>query len=149
MSLTHHWRPARHLRPIVLAIVRRGPAMLLTAVTDDAGTRIGWRPPGGGIEFAERSEEAAAREIREELDAVFEPVKRLGVLENLYEHHGTAGHEIVIVWEGRLTDPGLAVADSFVIEDGPFRDLAEWRDPASLPPGEPLLPQGLAALLGP
>ena len=85
--------------------------------------------------------------MREETGAVFRPTRRLGLIENLFEHHGERGHELIVVWEGVLDEPGLAASGSFVIEDGPYRDHGAWLDPSALPEGQPLLPDGLAGLL--
>ena len=148
-DLTFEWRPAPRLRAVALGIAWRGPRLLMSAVTRDDGRRIGWRPLGGGVEFGETSREAVAREMAEELGARFRPTRLLGVLETIYEHHGAPGHEVVFAWEGVMDDPGLAEAEAFTMVDGPFADHVEWRDPAALGADEPLLPDGLAALLRP
>ena len=123
--LTPVWRPAPRLRAVSVGVARRGSAILVSAVTRDDGSRKGWRPLGGGIEFGETSRQAVIREMAEELGAVFRPTRLLGVIENIFQHHDGPGHEIVFAWDGRFDDPGLAAADAFTLVDGPHADHAE------------------------
>jgi ADP-ribose pyrophosphatase YjhB (NUDIX family) len=98
------WRPDRRIRPIAIGIVRRGAKLLVAAVHDDAGAVKGWRPPGGGIEPGERAAEALRRELLEELGLAIAEPRLLAVIENIFEHHGTPGHEIVFAFEAAFAD---------------------------------------------
>ncbi len=147
-ELTTTWRPVQRLRATAIGIVRRGDRILVTAVTEDGGRITGWRPPGGGIEFGEAAEQALIRELREELAAETRVQRRLGVIENLFTHHGAQGHEIVFALEAELTSPGITVPERFVVEDGGYRDQAAWIPLADFRTGrERLWPEGLLALL--
>src|SRR5262245_26521423 len=98
------WRQPQYVRPIAVALVRRGDELLLMAVHDDDGNGKGWRPLGGSIEFGERAADALKREFVEELgQAITEPTL-LTVIENLYKHHGATGHEVVLVFEAAFVD---------------------------------------------
>lgn len=66
---------------------------------------------GGSIEPGESAEEAAHRELDEELGATVTQLTRLDVVENIYRIRGQIGHEIVFVFAGLL-------ADSSVVPDG-------------------------------
>ena len=57
-------------------------------------------PWGGTIEFGERSEQTAIRELREEREEIGAEIKSLrllGTLENIFTLDGNTGHEIVMV----------------------------------------------------
>ncbi|MDX3188851.1 hypothetical protein PV458_10640 [Streptomyces sp. MN03-5084-2B] len=51
------------IRPIVLAVLRRGDALLVFEAHDDVKGETFCRPLGGGIEFGERSIDALKREF--------------------------------------------------------------------------------------
>ena len=104
------------------------------------------RLPGGNIELGERSSEAAVREIREELGIELVQPRLLGVLENIFDYRGEAGHEIVFVYAA-VVDPGLIPdegCDWFCDNDEPM--WVEWR---SLTERHrwPLYPAGVEGLL--
>jgi ADP-ribose pyrophosphatase YjhB (NUDIX family) len=125
-DLTSVWRPVQRLRATAIGIIRRDERLLVTAVTQDDGRVTGWRPPGGGIEFGERAADAVIREIREELDAEARVLRPLGVIENLFTHQGSTGHEMVFAFEVALLTPGITRPDRFVVEDSGYRDQAAW-----------------------
>jgi ADP-ribose pyrophosphatase YjhB (NUDIX family) len=138
------WRPPSVVRPIAIGLVRRGDKLLLMVVRGDDGAIKGYRPLGGSIEFGERAADALKREFAEELGlAVTEPVL-LTVLENLYTHHGAAGHEIVFVFETALADESAYRRDGFSYEDGGVRNDVAWVALARFRAGEAeLFPTGL------
>jgi ADP-ribose pyrophosphatase YjhB (NUDIX family) len=142
------WRPSPTVRPVAVGVVRRGSELLLMAVRDDGGVIKGWRPLGGTIEFGERAAAALVREFREELgEAIIEP-RPLAVLENLYEHHGARGHEIVFVFETAFADARAYQRSQFDFVDGGVRNEVEWVDRARFVVGEQrLFPEGLLDLL--
>ncbi|MEM6386371.1 MAG: NUDIX domain-containing protein [Pseudomonadota bacterium] len=147
-NLTHVWRPRREIRALALGLPFRKGKLLVSAVTEDNGDIKGWRPLGGGVEFGEAAEVAVLRELREELKATAQILCRLGIFENIYTHQGETGHEVVFAFEVHLTDPGIAEAERFVVEDGPFRDLAAWVPVAEFLAGNKmLLPDGLLPLV--
>lgn len=143
------WRPAARIRPLAIGIARRGDQILVMRVLDDAGALKGVRPPGGTIEFQETAAVALAREFQEEFGCAIAVEGAAQVLENLYEHHGAPGHEIVFVYPIRLLDAGFYARDRFTIDEGNGMLVeAEWFDLARLRAGEvALFPDGLAALI--
>lgn len=138
----------RYARPVALAVIRREAEILVFDVPDEVKAVTGHRPPGGTIEFGERGEEAVVREIREELGAELVDVRSLGTVENIFRYQGREGHEIVLIFEGRLADATLYARDEIaaVLENGsPLRLL--WKRLADFGPRAPLYPDGLLTLL--
>jgi 8-oxo-dGTP pyrophosphatase MutT (NUDIX family) len=138
------WRPPSIVRPIAIGLIRRGDDLLLMAVRSDDGAIKGYRPLGGSIEFGERAADALKREFVEELGLSLSEPTLLTVLENLYSHHGAAGHEIVFVFEAALTDETAYRTERFSFEDGGVRNDVEWVALARFLSGEAaLFPTGL------
>jgi len=138
------WRPPSIVRPIAIGIIRRDDELLLMVVRDDDGVIKGYRPLGGSIEFGERASDALKREFMEELGLSLAEPTLLTVLENLYSHHGTTGHEIVFVFEASLTDASAYHKERFAYEDGGVRNDVEWVALARFRAGEAaLFPTGL------
>jgi ADP-ribose pyrophosphatase YjhB (NUDIX family) len=143
------WRPAPRIRPLAIGLARRGDRLLVMRVFDDSGALKGVRPPGGAIEFGETAAAALAREFREEFGCEIAIEGPPAVLENLYEHHGAPGHEIVFAFPIRVVDDALAMAERFLLGEGNGVIVdAEWFDLARIRSGEvALFPAGLAASL--
>jgi ADP-ribose pyrophosphatase YjhB (NUDIX family) len=137
---------AGKIRPIAFCVCRDGHRILVTEFRTKG--REYYRPIGGTIEFGERGEEAVRREFREEIAAELAEVRYLGTLENIYTDAGRRGHEIVMVYDGRLVNADLY--RQVVIqgdENGvPFR--AVWKEMDAFGPGKPpVYPEGLLKLL--
>lgn len=147
---THVWRPKPHVRAIAIGLVRRADAILVMAVYEDDGSLKGWRPVGGGIEFGEPAASALEREIAEELGCAATVGAQLAVIENIYSHQGTTGHEIVFVFEAALADPAAYERASFTFEDAGITNRVEWVCLDAFARGEEaLLPPGLLPWLTP
>lgn len=93
------------IRPLALCAIRRGDALLVFEGHDRVKGTTFYRLLGGGIEFGERGIDAAARELREELDAEVTDLRYLGTLENIFQYEGETGHEIALIYEGTFADP--------------------------------------------
>ena len=126
MSTT--WRPPQLVRPLAIGIIRRGEGLLVAAVQDDAGAVKGWRPLGGSIEFGERAADTLRRELIEELGLAITEPKLLTLMENLYEHQGVLGHDIVLVFETAFEDAGAYSREEFRFSDGGVECRAQWID---------------------
>lgn len=94
-------------------------------VCDDTGRTKGWRPVGGAIELGERAADAVAREIKEELDVTPASVRFKAVLENIYEHEGVKGHELVMVHDVELA-PSASARDEYRFTDGGVDVDVQW-----------------------
>jgi hypothetical protein len=73
---------------------------------------------------------------------------QLGVLENLFEHRGNPGHEIVCVFDASFADSRLYGAPTLPILEAGWHGPAQWISLSDRAPTIPLYPDGLAALLG-
>src|SRR3990170_6464584 len=102
------------IRPIALCLFRRRDDILVFEGVDTVKPEVFYRPLGGGIHFGERAEDAARREIREEVGAEITNLHLLGVVENLFTHQGAPGHEVVFLFEGDLTEPSLYEREELV-----------------------------------
>jgi ADP-ribose pyrophosphatase YjhB (NUDIX family) len=148
------WRPPQIVRAIAIAVVRRGgrgrdpdEQLLVMRVCDDAGRTKGWRPLGGAIELGEHAAATVERELREELDVAVESSRFVGVLENIYEHEGAKGHELVMVHEVTL-EASAYERGAFTFADGGVAIETKWLPLATFRSGEAeLFPKGLLALL--
>ncbi len=138
------------IRPLALAIIRKGDALLLGASYDPVRQLRFYRPPGGGIEFGETGAQAIQREMREEIAAELLNVRYLTTMENIFTYKGAPGHEIVLLYTADLRDPTLYdPAYSCAVLDAPGAgETICWRTLAQLElEGAPLYPDGLLNLL--
>lgn len=100
------WRPRQSIRVIAIGLLKDDQNRLLVApVWDDSQAIKGWRPLGGGVEFGERVEDALKREFIEETGLDIEILSKPLVLENIFEHEGAIGHEIVYVYDVNTDNP--------------------------------------------
>jgi ADP-ribose pyrophosphatase YjhB (NUDIX family) len=121
------WRPANSITVKALALIWQDDALLLSEVRDDSGRITGMRPLGGTVEFGEPWRDALQREFLEELGARITLLDSHFVMENLYEHHGVVGHEIVFLCHAHFDDPGFYEKDSFdYLESDETRAVAKW-----------------------
>lgn len=142
------WRPHQKVRPIAVGLLRRGSELLVAAVCRDDGSIKGWRPLGGEIEFGERAADTLTREFDEELGAAVVVGDLLFVLENLFEHEGAKGHEVVFVFEAEFEDRQLYGKDRHVFSDGGISAFATWIAMEDFQKGaQQLYPEGLGAHL--
>ncbi|WP_075215335.1 NUDIX hydrolase [Mongoliimonas terrestris] len=143
------WTPPQSLRVKVLGLARRGNRYLVADVLRNDGTPKGVRPLGGSVEFGETRETALLREFTEELGAITTLQGGWAVIENIFDHEGAIGHEIVFVACVDLVGlppPGPDGAIPFLEGDVPGR--ARWMSLAEVAgAGLEFYPTGLAALV--
>ncbi|HTX91499.1 MAG TPA: NUDIX domain-containing protein [Anaerolineales bacterium] len=138
--------PVETIRPIAICVCRdRG--RILVAEYCENGRRY-YRPLGGAIEFGERGAETVRREFREEIGADLVEVRYLGTLENIYSIDGKRAHQIVLVYDGRFSDPVLYEKEMIQGDESgePFKAI--WKELNEFESGKPpVYPDGLFELL--
>ena len=141
------WRGIPRIRPIVLCAFEHGGRYLVTESYDRLRDFRFRRFPGGGIEFGERAEEALIREMREELDTGLGEVRRLGILENHFEHEGFRGHEVVFVFSATATNPAVYAAEELILTEEHETVRCRWIARSDLNDGARFVPEGVLDLL--
>jgi|SRR3989338_3889909 len=109
-----------------MLIVRSGEKLLFSRGYDSEKKQAFLRPLGGHVEFGETGAKTIRREMREELGCGVKKVKFLSVIENLFVYNGKKGHEIILVYEGKLADKSLYKKDSFTFLEGNREVAAVW-----------------------
>jgi ADP-ribose pyrophosphatase YjhB (NUDIX family) len=94
------------VRTIVIGVAIRDDRILAVEGFDARKGERFYRPPGGGLDFGETSEEALRGEWREELDVELAETQYLGTLENVFTFERRPGHEVILVH--RLVPVGRA-----------------------------------------
>jgi 8-oxo-dGTP pyrophosphatase MutT (NUDIX family) len=137
------------IRAKAVCIFRHKNKILLSEGYDPVKDEHYLIPIGGGIDFGEISEEAARREVLEEIGAEIRGLQLLGVLENLFTFDGKAGHEIVFVYEADFINESLySKAEIQGIESDGAKFKVKWFDQKHLESGAlKIYPHGIAGLL--
>jgi 8-oxo-dGTP pyrophosphatase MutT (NUDIX family) len=137
------------IRPIAICVFCHNDRILVFEGHDQIKNETFYRPLGGGIEFGESGEAAVRREIMEELHSEIDDLRHLGFLENIFVHNGSMGHEIIMVYDGLLSESGLynrAVID--VVEANGEKVRAMWKGLDEFGEGKSILyPTGLLEML--
>jgi ADP-ribose pyrophosphatase YjhB (NUDIX family) len=142
----------QRLRPLALALIRRGNEILVEEGRDETKGETFFRLLGGTIDFGELGADALRRELREELGAEIEVEAYLATLENIFTWEGKPGHEIVLVYECTLKDGSLHALDEWEAHErtrhGQITHRVAWkRIDAFRAGGETLYPEALTTLL--
>lgn len=98
LLMRQSWRPTNTIRGKAIGIAKQNNRILVSEVLNDEGILKGWVPLGGGIEFGETAQQALTREIQEEIGSTIQVIGPPSVCENIFDHHGTKGHEIVFAF---------------------------------------------------
>src|SRR3990167_8607745 len=101
-----------------MLIVRSGEKLLFSRGYDSVKKQAFLRPLGGHVEFGETGAETIRREMQEELVSDVADVRFLSVIENLFTYRGKDGHEIVLVYEGKLTEKSFYSKETFMFKEG-------------------------------
>lgn len=136
------------IRPIVICVFRNEDRLFVTEGYDSSKKETFFRPPGGAIEFGERSRESIVREIREEMGVQIRDLSYIGMIENIFTYDGKPGHEIVLVYEANFVDSLLYKLKSVRLKDNGDWLTAMWKPMADFRSGSTILyPEGLLDLL--
>jgi ADP-ribose pyrophosphatase YjhB (NUDIX family) len=121
------WRPIQSIRPKVIGIAKKEDRLLVCEVLSDQGELKGWCPLGGGIEFGETAEQALNREISEELGCSIHILNGPMICENIFEHHGVQGHEVIFAFSIIFDDSKIYMKQRFQIyESHGSMHWVEW-----------------------
>jgi 8-oxo-dGTP pyrophosphatase MutT (NUDIX family) len=137
---------AARIRPIAICVCRQKDRILVAEYCENG--RFYYRPLGGRIEFGERGVEAVQREFIEEIGVGLIEVRYLGMLENIFTSEGRRVHQIVLVYDGQLSDLSLYEKESLPGDElgSPF--TAVWKRLNDFSPETmPLYPEGLREML--
>ena len=144
-------RNKKRIRPLAICIFRHDDRILAAEGYDPVKDEHFFRPLGGRIEFGEPSTETIRRELREEIGEEVEEasLKYLGTLENIFTFNGFPGHEILLIYDGRLKNPGLYEQASISGKEVDGTEiLAEWKELDEFRRGQAILyPTGLIEML--
>lgn len=93
---------------------------------DKNRTTIGmWSAPGGEVEFGEKAEDAAVREIKEELGVDIEIVKPIGFSDQILKKSGLHWHLIYFLCKIKNGSPRIMESENF--------EKIEWFSPKEIP----------------
>ena len=140
----------KRIRPLAICLFRKDGRILVAEGYDPVKDHTFYRPLGGAIEFGETSRQTVSRELMEEIEAEVEGLQYLGTVENIFVFNGEPGHEIVMVYDGVLTNSGLY--DQAVVE-GNEAEIGEsfkavWKNVSEFVEGKSTLyPDGLLELI--
>jgi ADP-ribose pyrophosphatase YjhB (NUDIX family) len=136
------------IRPIVICIFRHKDRLFVTEGYDSFKKETFFRPPGGAVEFGERSRESIVREIREEMGVQIRDLSYIGMIENIFTYDGKPGHEIVLVYEANFVDSLLYKLKSVRLKDNGDWLVAMWKALTDFRSGSAVLyPDGLLDFL--
>ena len=139
------------IRAKSVCIFRHNGKVLLSEGYDPAKNEHYLIPVGGGIEFGETSEQAAKREVLEELGAKAHSFQLLGVRENLFTFNRVQGHEIVFIYEAQFDNPALYLEPELRgLESNGVELIARWFTQEQINSGHiNIYPTGIESMLLP
>ena len=139
------------IRPLAICVFKNNNRILVFEGYDPVKKETFYRPLGGGIEFGESSLETICRELMEEInaDVKVDSLKYLGTLENIFTFNGKPGHEIVLVYDGELSQPRLYDQAVIVGKEANGEDICvAWKNLDEFGEGKSILyPDGLLEML--
>lgn len=126
-QIARTWRPRNSIEAKAIGLAKHEGRLLVCEILNDDGSLKGWRPLGGGIEFGETAEAALKREFLEEMGANIRIMDVPIVCENIFEHHGAKGHEIIFAFPISFEDSQIYAKDRFqIFEHTGSVHWAEW-----------------------
>ena len=141
----------KRVRPIAICVFRHDDRILVAEGYDPVRDQHFYRPLGGGIEFGEPSYETVCRELMEEIQAEVDQdsLVYLGTVENIFTFNGSAGHEIILIYDGTLKQSGLYDQAAITGKEANGEEIrAVWKNIHEFGEGKLILyPTGLLEML--
>ena len=137
------------IRASAFCFVKEQDRLLLARFIDPDDSSYYYRPLGGGIKFGETGEEAAYRELREELGVELSAVRFVGFLENLFEMSNEQYHELCLIFVAEPDGWSIDQFDGFAIPESVglgSEETAIVRSIGEIDNTRPLYPEGLLEL---
>jgi len=143
------WRPSQEILVKVIGIAMHRGKLLAAEIYNDNGDLKGIRPLGGRIEFGESRDAALRREFMEELGTEIDITSAWRMFENLYDHEGHRGHEVLLCASVGFHDESLYRQERVVFsEDSGNESIARWFSVQDCKQGTiSLFPDGLVDIL--
>ena len=139
------------IRPLAICVFRHNNRILVAEGYDSVKDEVFYRPLGGGIEFGETGKETVCRELMEEVNVEVDEdsLRYLGAVENMFTFNGRPGHEIVLIYDGTLKEPGLYNQAAIVGKEANGEGVqATWKSIDEFGEGKSILyPTGLVEML--
>ncbi|MSU56544.1 MAG: NUDIX domain-containing protein [Candidatus Taylorbacteria bacterium] len=109
-----------------MLIVRNGDKLLFSRGDDTVKKESFLRPLGGHVEFGETGAVTIRREMQEEVGCDALDVRYVSTIENIFSYNGKQGHEIILMYEGKLADVSLYRKEKFMFMEGERETEAGW-----------------------
>lgn len=136
------------IRVKAYAVFERGRDILVNEVREADGTLIGFRIPGGHVEFGEKAFNTVQRELIEEFGAEAENFQPLPMMESVYVYRGKPGHEVIFLWKAEFKDKSFYERETIQAhEDNGTPFTLFWLDRDKCPEGTEIFPTGVVDLL--
>lgn len=140
---------SKRVKVKALVVFEHDDRLLLAEYRDKHHRSPYYRPLGGTIEFGEHAEDAARREIREEIGINVATLTFVGSLENIFADEVRKGHEILLIYRGQIFDKAILTARRIPALEGEDRFWAAWVPVDDIRSGRVVCyPNGLLDLLG-
>lgn len=138
-----------YIRPLAICVFYKGGCILAERCVDNHKNEVFYRPLGGGVEFGEYGVDALQRELDEEIGASAADVEFVGFIENIYTYEGRPGHELAMVYKGRIADESFYDKEKITVRvDEHTKGEAFWVPVNDFKSGDRILyPSGLAEML--
>jgi ADP-ribose pyrophosphatase YjhB (NUDIX family) len=140
------------VRPLALAIIQHDDHIFVAEGYDKITQETYYRPLGGKIEFGEYGIQTVAREIHEEIHEMIQDVRYVGTIESIFAYQNNSGHEIVLFYTARFSNPALYDLSIQLRAEEEETDellfIATWQPLAKFRDGESILyPKGLLEMI--
>lgn len=117
---------------LVFLITKRGDVIerICLAMKKRGFGKGRWNGAGGKVEAGETVEDAAKREVEEEIGVTLEGIEKVAELEFTFPHNPAFDQRVHVYtseeWGGEITESEEMKPEWFMVEEVPFKDM--WAD---------------------